>query len=119
MERAAREKRGSRKSNSWADNAQVFDCHNGALDYRFRNWGLGGRSYRFNRSRNPRLRSNGANQMIEMFQKVTDYMCYGILAFCFAASFFTGAYNHVMKEIAMESLLKVSIAQLMNVEVRV
>lgn len=117
MERGARKERGCRESDTWADNATMLYGSGELVDVRNRYWSMGSKPYQRNRGSASGIHSNRVYKMNAIIQRATDILCYFILAFCFCASFFTGAYNHVMRDIAMESLLSMSIASLSNVEV--
>lgn len=120
MERAAREKRASRKRDSWADNAEVLDCHFVNNDSGGWIWKVGRRSFGRHICSSYGIHKSGAIKVInKIFQNAIDGLCCLIMASCFSYSFFMGAYTHVMKEIAMQNLSNMTIAQLMNVEVRV
>lgn len=105
MEASARKAGSHKESYAWEDHATLLNSNSGGMDSRSRNWGLGGRPFTINRcSDKSVLCLRGIKMINHYFQKITDYMCYGILAFSFAASFFTGAYSHVMKEMAAEAM---------------
>lgn len=110
MERAIRKGEAHRASDSWPNHAAVLNSDNRYMDGHRRNRSLGKRTLSWIGSGHQSLHTNGVQVML------TNLACYVVLAFCFAFSFFQGAYNHVATEMALERLLGMSLAELGEIE---
>lgn len=110
MERGIQNAKRDRESYSRSNNAALFNSIDCNLDIPRCNRGVGKRALSWVGSGHKGLHTSGAQIML------TNIACCIVLTFCFAFSFFQGAYNHVVTEMVMERLLSMSLAELGEIE---